>query len=342
VKASTQCCAGLLALAVGGGLQAQSAESIEALQDSVALYAAVLQEGLGLNARAGIFSPTSGSVRGLYLARQGVVLEVMSPLASARNSFAQFSLGAALERLSAQFAAQSGAGPDVPRPDLSALRETMALSLRAEFVQGQARDLLDELTRVDVSAEISAALQSAGDAARSLHALTQFNDAALNQVLEETSAQRAQLSGHISAMQALRAEIGTQVQPLTQEQVAQWRTALQSLSTALQSLQAAAQARADALQAQAGQARAQREAQWQLELAAFETSLIRLVCDYAGGLRALPAQEHVTIVLQGLGDDAAQRREDRIVVLRQADALRCLQGEITAAQLQQTAQVYSF
>lgn len=342
MKASKQWCAGVMALAVSGGLQAQSAESIEVLQDSVALYASVLQEGLGLNARAGIFSPTSGSVRGLYLARQGVVLEVMSPLASARNSFAQFSLGAALERLSAQFAAQTGDVAAVPRPDLAALRETMALSLRAELVQGQARELLDELARVDVSAEISAALQSALDAARSLHALTQFDDAALNQVLEDTSAQRALLSGHMSAMQALRAEIGTQAQPFTDERLAQWRTSLQTLSAALQSLRAAAQQRADTLQAQAGQARAQREAQWQQELAGFETSLIRLVCDYAGGLRALPSHEHVTLVLQGLGEDAPERREDRILVLRQVDALRCLQGEITAQQLQQTAQVYSF
>lgn len=334
--------AGVLALAVAGAVQAQSAEELEALQSSVALYASVLQEGLGLNARAGIFSPTSGSVRGLYLARQGVVLEVVSPLASARNSFAQFSLGAALERLSAQFAAQSSDGTAVPRPDLSALRETMAMSMRAELAQGAARDLLEELARVDVSAEIGAALQGAGDAARSLHALTQLDDAALNRVLEETSAQRALLSGHISALQALRAEISAQPQPVSEERAAQWRSSLQTLSAALQSLQAAAQERADALQTQAAEARAQREAQWQQELAAFESSVLQLVCDYAGGLRALPQQEHVTLVLKGLGDEAAERREDRILVLRQADALRCLQGDMTAQQLQETAQVYSF
>lgn len=342
MKVSTRCSAGLLTLALGGGLQAQSAEQITALQESVALYASVLQEGLGLNARAGIFSPTSGTVRGLYLAQQGVVLEVMSPLASARNSFAQFSLGAALERLSAQFAAQTGDGAAVPRPDLSALRETMAMSLRTELAQGEARELLDELARVDVSAEISAALQSAADAARSLHALTQLDADALNRVLEETSALRAQLSGHISALQALRAEVGSLAQPLSEEQVAQWRNTLQTLNAALQSLQAATQERAAQLQAQAGQARAQREAQWQQELAAFESSVLRLVCDYAGGLRALPPQEHVTLVLKGLGEESAERREDRILVLRQADALRCLQGEITAQQLQETAQVYSF
>jgi len=342
VSFTSRCSAGVLALALSGVLQAQSAEQITALQDGVALYASVLQEGLGLNARAGLFSPTSGSVRGLYLAQQGVVLEVMSPLASERNSFTQFSLGAALERLSAQFAAQMSDGTAVPRPDFSTLRETMAMSMRAELAQGVARDLLDELARVDVSAEIASALQSAADAARSLHALTSFDDAALNQVLEQTSALRAQLSGHISALQALRAEIGGQTQALSEERVAELRDSLQTLNAALQSLQAAAQERAADLRAQADLARAQRQAQWQQELASFEAALMKLVCDYAGGLRALPPQEHVTLVLKGLGEDAAQRREDRILVLRQADALRCLQGDITAQQLQQTAQVYSF
>ena len=56
-------------------LQAQTADTdIEALQNSVALYAGVLQEGLGLNVRAGIFSPLSGSVRGVYLSQHGVFL----------------------------------------------------------------------------------------------------------------------------------------------------------------------------------------------------------------------------------------------------------------------------
>ena len=342
MSATLRCGMGVLVLLANGLVHAQDAADLEALQGSVALYAGVLQEGLGLNERAGLFSPLSGSVRGTYLAQQGVVLEVTSPLASTRNSFAQFSLGAALERLSAQFASQTGTDAAVPRPDLSTLRETMAMSLRLELVQGEARELLDELERVDVSAQIATALQRAVDAARSLHALAQLDESALNEVLADTAAQRELLSAQVSALQTLRAQISAQTLPLTDEQTAQWRDGLEALREALATLQQHAQERADTLQEQAGQARARREEQWQQELAAFESEVFRLVCDFAGGLRPLPAEEHVTLVLKGLGDDTVQRREDRILVLRQVDALQCLQGEITVQQLQETAQVYSF
>lgn len=325
-------------------LQAQTADTdIEALQSSVALYAGVLQEGLGLNVRAGIFSPLSGSVRGVYLAQQGVMLEVMSPLASSRNSFTEFSLGAALERLSSQFSSlsQESVGA-VPRPDLATLRESMAMSMRVDLTQGPARELLDELARVDVSAEIMDALQRSGDAARSLHAMTQLDDAGLNTLLDGMTAQRARVAELAAAVQGLRSELSTEAMPASQARQQEWRERLRTLSTSLEPLQVAALDQARTLQEQAVEARQRREQQWLEELAAFESTLVRLVCDYSGGLRDLPPEQHVTLVLKGLGDDTSARREDRILVLRQADALRCLQRDITVQQLQDTAQVYSF
>jgi len=333
-----------LAAVLAAPLHAQTADvDIESLQSSVSLYASVLQEGLGLNVRAGIFSPLSGSVRGLYLAQQGVVLEVMSPLASSRNSFAEFSLGAALERLSGQLSAFSSPAADaVPRPDLSSLRESMAMSMRMDLAQGPARDLLEEISRIDVSAEINAALQQAADAARSLHGLSQLDDGALNTLLDETAAQRARVNELVAALQALRSDISSQAQPVAEAGLLEWRTALQSLAAALEPMRAEALARAQTLQDQAVQARELGERQWLQELAAFESTLIGLVCDYSGGLRALPGNEHVTVVMKGLGEDTSERREDRILVLRHADALRCLQREITVQQLQDTARIYSF
>lgn len=333
-----------LTAALGLPAQAQStAAEIQTLQSSVALYAGVLQEGLGLNVRTGLFSPLSGTVRGLYLAQQGVVLEITSPLANSRNSFAQFTLGAALERLSSQLSTFStdSAGP-VPRPDLTQLRESMAMSMRVDLLQGPARELLDELDRMDASAAINTALQRAADAARSLHGLSQLDDADLNALLGELDGQRARVNEQTDVLQSLRSQISAQSVPATDVQVQEWRSALQQVSSALQPLQRSAQAQAQALQERAAQARQQREQQWLGEVAAFEATLMQLVCDYAGGLRALPAQEHVTFVLQGLGADTPARREDRILVLQQADALRCLQREITAQQLLQTAQIYSF
>lgn len=325
-------------------LQAQTADGdIEALQNSVALYAGVLQEGLGLNVRAGIFSPLSGSVRGMYLAQQGVVLEVMSPLAGSRNSFTEYSLGAALERLSSQFSSlnQDSSGA-VPRPDLATLRESIAMSMRVDLAQGPARELLDELARIDASAEITAALQRSADAARSLHAMTELDDAELNALLDETAVQGSRVAELASAVQSLRTELSTQTMPAAQARLQEWRASVQALSAALEPLQAAALAQAQRLQEQASQARLRKEQQWQQELAAFESTLVRLVCDYSGGLRELPPEQFVTVVMKGLGDDTSVRREDRIIVLRHSDALRCLQREISAQQLQEAALIYSF
>ena len=334
----------MLAAVLAAPLQAQPADAdIDALQSSVALYASVLQEGLGLNVRTGIFSPLSGSVRGLYLAQQGIVLEVMSPLANSRNSFAEFSLGAALERLSGQLSAfSSPAAGAVPRPDLSTLRESMAMSMRVDLAQGPARELLDELNRIDVSAEINAALQRSADAGRSLHGLSELDDAALNTLLEETSAQRARVNELVAVLQNLRTDISTLTQPATEARLQEWRTALQTVAATLEPLQAAVLAQAQALQEQAAQARLRREQQWLQEVSAFEATLLGLVCDYSGGLRALPGDEHLTVVMKGLGDETAERREDRIIVLRHADALRCLQREISVQQLQDSARTYSF
>jgi uncharacterized phage infection (PIP) family protein YhgE len=336
-------CAGMAAV-FPMPLRAQAADvDIEALQSSVALYAGVLQEGLGLNVRAGIFSPLSGSVRGMYLAQQGVVLEVMSPLAGSRNSFTEYSLGAALERLSSQFSSlnQDSSGA-VPRPDLTTLRESIAMSMRVDLAQGPARELLDELARIDASAEITAALQRSADAARSLHAMSQLDDAGLNAVLDETAVQGSRVAELAAAVQSLRTELSTQAMPAVEARLQELRASVQALATALEPLQAAALAQAQSLQEQASQARLRREQQWQQELADFEATLVRLVCDYSGGLRELPPEEFVTVVMKGLGDDTSARREDRIIVLRQSDALRCLQREITVQQLQSTARVYSF
>lgn len=337
-------CGIAFAAALGVPVQAQTSQSdIDTLQGSVALYAGVLQEGLGLNVRTGLFSPLGGTVRGLYLAQQGVVLEISSPLANSRNSFAEFTLGAALERLSSQFSAFStdSAGA-VPRPDLTQLRESMAMSMRGDLLQGPSRDLLEELNRMDLSAAINSALQRAADAARSLHALAQLEDADLNALLAEIDGQRARVNEQIAVLQGLRTQISAQTAPALEAQVQQWRAALQDVAGVLEPLQDSAHAQAQRLQERAALARSEREQQWLQEVTAFESTLMQLACDYAGGLRALPPQEHVTFVLQGLGEDTAQRREDRVLVLRQADALRCLQREITAQQLLQTARAYSF
>ena len=112
-----------------GGLQAQEV-SLDEMQRNIEIFSGVLREGLGLNTRAGIFSPLNGSVRGTYFMKQGVVLEVISPLGNSRSSINWQSLEGSLQQLSGQISDFVSARTN--GADLAAMRESMALSLRAE------------------------------------------------------------------------------------------------------------------------------------------------------------------------------------------------------------------
>ena len=85
-----------------------------------------------------------------------------------------------------------------------------------------------------------------------------------------------------------------------------------------------------------------REVQWQGELQSFEQKLFALVCDYGAALRALPDNEHLTLVLKGLGSENENRREDRIHVLAKEQLQGCLQGSVSSSALQSGALTYSF
>lgn len=76
----------VLVSGVAVSAQAQS-PALEDMQRNIDIFSGVLREGLDLNARAGIFSPLNGSVKGTYFREQGIVLEIISPLSNTRTSF---------------------------------------------------------------------------------------------------------------------------------------------------------------------------------------------------------------------------------------------------------------
>lgn len=316
------------------------------MQRNIEIFSGVLREGLGLNSRAGIFSPLNGSVRGSYFLEQGIVLEISSPLANSRSAFNWQTLEGSLQQLSGQISSfvnnQTGR---VNPPDLEAMRESMALSLRSETARGAYTQLLERLRTTDFSAEIESALASASESARSLHQLGQIDDARLNAMMMDVSEMRARVNERIAALQTLRADVNVAASndaAGTATSAEQFQAALDQIEAAVAPLREAAASRAQELQVMAEQAKAEREVQWQRELVAFEDNLFTLVCNYAAGLRTLPDGERLTIVLKSLGDESESRREDRIHVLRKADMQRCLQGEQAQDQLQASARTYSY
>lgn len=325
---------------------------LDELQRNIEIFAGVLREGLGLNSRAGIFSPLNGSVRGTYFMQQGIVLEIVSPLASSRTAFNWQTLEGSLQQLLGQISSfVNSQSARINPPDLEAVRESMALSLRAETARGAYAQVLERLRNIDISSEVESALASASDSARSLHQLGQIDDARLNALMAEVSELRGRANERIAALAALRTNVsvaasndaaGRPASTADNSTAEQFQDALDQIVAASALVRDAAASRAQQLQLMAEQAKRERETQWQGELEVFEENLFALVCNYATGLRALPEGEHLTLVLKGLGDESESRRDDRIHVLSKSSMQSCLQGEQASAQLRGSARTYSF
>ena len=320
--------------------------ALDDMQRSIEIFSGVLREGLGLNSRAGIFSPLNGSVRGSSFIEQGIVLEIVSPLANSRTSFNWQTLEGSLQQLSGQISSfVNNQTARVSPPDLEAMRESMALSLRGETVSEAYTQLLERLRNIDFSSEIEKALVSASESAQSLHQMGRIDDERLNNLMAEISEKRARVNERISELQSLRSDVTAAAGNDTidsSNSAEQFQSALDQLIAAAAPIREEAAKRSQELQAMAEQAKREREVQWQQELVAFEDNLFGLVCNYAAGLRALPEDEHLTLVLKGLGDESESRREDRIHVLSKSDMQRCLQGDQAKEQLHNSARTYSF
>jgi len=116
---------------------------------------------------------------------------------------------------------------------------------------------------------------------------------------------------------------------------------LASLRDQLDELGEYAAQQASALRARTDSMREGQRAAWQEELEDFEGRLFQTLCDYGASLRILPAEEHLSLVLTGLGAEAEDgTRADRIHVLGKQSLVQCQRGEIDAAGLRTAARSY--
>ncbi|MES3007481.1 MAG: hypothetical protein V4751_06895 [Pseudomonadota bacterium] len=313
---------------------------MDELRKSIDIFAGVLREALGLNNRAGIFSPLNGSVQGLYLAEQGVVLELVTPLSSSRPFDGMQSLSSSLQELSGQLSNMAATQSfRLQRIELNNPSSSSDPALEPY------RALMARLASIDFSAEMESSLRSATEAARSLNLVGHFDQAQYDALVQEMGQLREQMSERILAFQELRNRISNESAAAQTPDAAvteRWQSEIDALQRSIEPIREAARVRAQALREQSEQSRLAREEQWQRDLVAFEINLFKIVCDYSAALRMLPEEEHLTLVLKGLGEETDSRREDRIHVLPKADMQRCLQGEMTSQQLQDSARSYSF
>lgn len=336
----------LTGLSIGGqAASAQETADYAAIQKNLDAFSAVLRESLGLSSRSGSYNPFASMSSAYYLAGQGAVMEVNSPLARSRATLGMPSLGTTLQQLADDFATNNSGRNGNRRQYMQELRDSMALSLQAESAPESYREVIRKVVEVDFPTEVDKAIRSAKDSMRSLRDSVEVDQDMLTQIDEQMNGLRDELLNNVDTLQTMRSDI-TQALRDTQddrEELAQrWQESLDELLARVEPLRDSALEKAQQLGELRDQELAKRESQWAVDLAAFETVLHESVCEYGVLLRDLPEDEHLSVILKGLGEKDNRGSKDLIVVYNKEDLLRCQSGDISAAQLQQRTESYSF
>lgn len=323
-----------------------SQEELDELRGHMDVFSNVLKEGLGLNARAGVFVPRQGDVRGRYLAGQGVMLEIMSPLQGSRGAVSAQAVNSAFQDLSSQLNNLMTRGA-MMRPDLDAIRETMALSLRSDEVAEFYRDQLLRLSAIDDFSVIDRVLATASSSVQGLHTSGEIDTPTLQELSEQLRILRRELMLRVEQANTLRREMREQSQLIgtlpDEETRARWQQAREALQDQLAQLHVDALAQAGQLRARNEEINARRAAQWQQDVQAFESQTFAALCDYAAGLRSLPDRENITVVLAGLGEASNDGgRRDKVHVVSKQNLMLCQRGDIDSRALRGRAVSYSY
>lgn len=85
--------------------------------------------------------------------------------------------------------------------------------------------------------------------------------------------------------------------------------------------------------------RSKERAQYYQQLA---VTLTETLCLYGNGLKALPENEHVSLILQSAGAKSGGRYKDSILVFSKEDIASCSADNISAAKLMSKGQAYQF
>lgn len=112
----------------------------------------------------------------------------------------------------------------------------------------------------------------------------------------------------------------------------------------LQQQQASIQAEVDRITAERAERLAkqqqQRAEQQQKLLTGFETTLAQVLCNYGNTLRSLPADEHITVVLEGIGEPNQRNQKDRIYVFEKKAVAECAKNGDSSELISQSLSYY--
>ncbi|MEQ8955657.1 MAG: hypothetical protein RL120_16110 [Gammaproteobacteria bacterium] len=309
------------------------------VKDNVEIFSGILMQSLDLDQSTGLFGLSRGGVDGSYLMGQGALFEVQSPLAGQRSRIGLASLSNAMQSL------PSGASPLAMLRRNGSTEDTpvAAMTLRGSGADNYYTEMMDRIANVDYTLAVNSALQQSYDAARSLFSLGNIDESLYQEMRAELDALNQSVEQRFADLRQMRTEVQSQASLNSNAESTSLQERLDTLVAEIEPLREQVLARAEELKRRNQQAADDYTRSWRQQVVEFESRVYDVVCNYGATLRAVPASENITIVLRGLGEDAADNSlTDKILVFRKADAEQCQGGAIDVAALRDRAIAYSY
>ena len=330
-----------LAIELAAGPAMAQDGAYDPLKRNAEAFTGILADALELDSASGPFGLAGDRIDSVYVAGHGLVLEVRSRLARDRNRLN-------LAMLNSSVIALRGGQADNPFAMLAPEARQQALggppsaALEDDAAEAGARaDLLLRARDIDVSGLVSSAIVQAGEYARLLREAEGVDSATLEQLRGDIEALRRENLAGADRLRELTEEL--RAGAVAANNSGRFEEALGDLSEEMEQLRSRAESLADDLRRRSESAQAERADRWREDVAEFERRLARALCDYGASLRELPADENLTIVLAGLGEEsAAAGRADLVHSFRKADILRCASGQIDPPTLAANSDRYSY
>ena len=307
-------------------------------------FTITLEEELGFRDGAALFGMNRGTVNSVYLFDQGILLEIRTPLASARNRLQLTSLQSAMRSL------------QIENPFEQFLQQNSSSDLMLSdndqtniFYQS----LLDRIATIDSTLTFSRANQEASDSARLLRELESITEVEYEQLREKMQDLKNSMDGSVIALTKLEEDMqawfvkeeDNSSQPtegLTTFEPA-FSERLDAIVNKMKLLEGMAVDHAQQLMNRADSAEDSYLKAWQKDVLDFELSLFEYVCNSRFLSRVLTTGEKLTFLLKGVGEEMVDTgmNSDKIHVLNKSDLTNCHEKIINAGELIERSRQYS-
>ena len=336
----------LLHFAIIWSVTTSQAQEVDLLKIRKALdsFAITLEEKLGFRDGAALFGMNRGTVNSVYLYDQGILLEIRTPLASARNRLQLTSLQSAMRSL------------QIENPFEQFLQQNSSSNLMlADNNQTNTfyQSLLDRIATIDSTLTFSRASQEASDSARLLRELESITEVDYEQLRKEMQDLKDSMDGSVMALTNLEEDMqswfireeNNSSQPMEglTEFERNFSDRLNGIVDKMKLLEESAVYNAQQLMSRAESAEENYVKSWQEDVLDFELSLFESVCSSRSLSNLLLTDEKLTFLLKGIGEEKVEvgMNSDKIHVLNKSDLTNCYNKIINAGELLERAHQYS-